>query len=208
MNIFYPFLIAFMLVFVSELGDKTQLLVLSFSTKRRTFSILFGVAIGSFFSHGLAILFGSQLSSLHPVFHLFLSVFTYLTFIFFGVLGFWKRYYDQKRENSPLTTQKSGFLHRFSSFRIPAVLVIAFSIMIGEIGDKTFLTSLGLGIQYPDYKLSLVFGAILGMVVSNLMAIFFGKFLGSKLHQHTIDFLSNFIFLIFGILGLLSFFLP
>ena len=33
MNFIYPFIISFMLVFFSELGDKTQLLVLSFSTK-------------------------------------------------------------------------------------------------------------------------------------------------------------------------------
>ena len=30
MELIYPFLIAFSMVFVSELGDKTQLLVLSF----------------------------------------------------------------------------------------------------------------------------------------------------------------------------------
>ena len=66
MELFYPFLIAFSMVFVSELGDKTQLLVLSFSNKGQTFKILLGVAIGSFFSHGLAILFGSSV-------HLFAS---------------------------------------------------------------------------------------------------------------------------------------
>ena len=32
MNFIYPFIISFMLVFFSELGDKTQLLVLSLNT--------------------------------------------------------------------------------------------------------------------------------------------------------------------------------
>ena len=64
MEWFYPFFITFFLVFFSELGDKTQLFVLSFSTKNKIKDILLGVAIGTFFSHGLAILFGSKISCL------------------------------------------------------------------------------------------------------------------------------------------------
>ena len=54
----YPMLIAFFMIFVSELGDKTQILVMSFSGKQKIATILLGVALGTFFSHGLAILFG------------------------------------------------------------------------------------------------------------------------------------------------------
>ena len=61
MEFFYPFLIAFIMVFIAELGDKTQLLVLSFAGGVKTRQILFGIAIGSFFSHGIAIMFGSRL---------------------------------------------------------------------------------------------------------------------------------------------------
>ena len=64
MEIIYTIFIAFILVFLSELGDKTQLLVLSFSTKLKTATILLGVALGSLLSHGVAIIFGSTLSSL------------------------------------------------------------------------------------------------------------------------------------------------
>ena len=63
MEVIYPIFISFCLVFFSELGDKTQLLVLSFSTKDRAKNILLGVALGTFFSHGLAILFGSKIAS-------------------------------------------------------------------------------------------------------------------------------------------------
>ena len=62
MELIYPFFITFLLVFFSELGDKTQLLVLSFSTKSKAKNILLGVAIGTFFSHGFAILFGSKVA--------------------------------------------------------------------------------------------------------------------------------------------------
>ena len=49
--------------------------------------------------------------------------------------------------------------------------------MVGELGDKTFLASLGFGIQYPNSKFMLVLGAILAMVVCDSIAILFGKFL-------------------------------
>lgn len=63
MHSLYSLVISFLLIFLSELGDKTQILVLSFSTKLKTFTILIGVALGSFFSHGVAILFGSFLGN-------------------------------------------------------------------------------------------------------------------------------------------------
>ena len=76
--------------------------------------------------------------------------------------------------------------------------------MIGELGDKTFLASLGLGIQYPNYKISLILGSIFGMVISDALAIFFGKLLGSKLPTKLIEFISNCIFLCFGLIGIFA----
>ena len=64
MDFFYTLLISFSIVFFSELGDKTQLLVLSFGAKDKAKNILIGVALGTLFSHGIAILFGSKLGSL------------------------------------------------------------------------------------------------------------------------------------------------
>ncbi len=40
-----PIFIAFMLVFLSELGDKTQLIAISFSSKMKIYKVLFGVAL-------------------------------------------------------------------------------------------------------------------------------------------------------------------
>ncbi len=197
----YPFFIAFLLIFISELGDKTQLLVLSFSTKAKTYSILLGVALGSFFSHGIAILFGSTLGNFDNItLHLILKFITYLSFLFFGILTFTK-----KQENTSNT--KSGFLNKLSNCSFNFVFMIAFSIAIGELGDKTFLASLGLGIQYAGAKVSLVLGAILGMVLSDLLAVLFGKFLNTKISDTLMNTLSGILFLLFGSIGLIGFFL-
>ena len=76
------FLISFIMVFIAELGDKTQLIVLSFSNTLRARTILFGVALGSLFSHGIAIIFGSSLGLLDdPFLRQLLEVITYISFI-------------------------------------------------------------------------------------------------------------------------------
>jgi len=148
MDLIFPFLITFMMVFFSELGDKTQLLVLSFSVKDKAKNILLGVAIGTFFSHGLAILFGSSIGSIeNPIFTFYSKIFTYASFLFFGIIGFIPKKEDNKN---------SSFLQKLSNFKFSYILIVALNIIIGELGDKTFLASLGLGLQYPNYKVSLI----------------------------------------------------
>ena len=199
MNFIYPFIIAFAMVFVSELGDKTQLLVLSFSGKDKTYKILLGVAIGSFFSHGIAILFGSSIGLLeNESLHTILEILTYATFLLFGILSFLPKKPEKEKP------KKESFLGKLSSFGFGYIFIIAFSIIVGELGDKTFLASLGLGISYPSYKFSLILGCILGMVVSDSIAIIFGKLLNKYISQTAMQRLSGILFLIFGILGLLK----
>ncbi len=190
MSYIYPIFISFILVFISELGDKTQLLVLSFSSKTKTQNILLGVAIGSLFSHGIAIAFGSTLGILNnQSLQQIVKFITYITFIIFGIFSFLS---ISKTENAD------------SNLKLNYTLIIAFSIIIGELGDKTFLASIGLGIQYPTYKISLILGAILGMVISDLLAISFGKIFLSKISDKGIQILSGILFIIFGILGFFS----
>lgn len=198
MDFIYTFFISFMLIFVSELGDKTQLIVLSFSNKLKASRILLGVAIGTLLSHGVAILFGSHLGMINESFRFYLSVITYISFILFGVWGFFHN------SSNDLSIKKSTETSKKSHSTWYYILFIATSIIIGELGDKTFLASLGLGIEYPFYKFSLVLGSVCGMVASNSIAVLFGKFLDTKLNSKYIQFLSNILFIIFGMLGFLK----
>ncbi len=94
MECIYPFLVAFLLVLISELGDKTQLLVLSFSTKVKTIVILAGVILGSLLSHGIAIMFGGALGNIeNDTLHKILDIITYSSFIVFRDVSI----YTQKR---------------------------------------------------------------------------------------------------------------
>ena len=190
----YTLFMAFLLVFFSELGDKTQLIVLSFSTKLKASTILLGVGLGSFFSHGLAILFGSFLGNVdNDNLHQILEIISYASFIVLGIISF----IPSNEKNS----SNDSFIHKFTNFKVNYVFIIAMAIAFGELGDKTFLASLGLGINYPDYRLWLVVGAVFGMIASNLLAIGFGKFLSTKIPEKTISRFSGLLFIIFGLIG-------
>lgn len=195
----YPFIIAFTLIFMSELGDKTQLIALSFSYKLKTSTILFGVALGTLFSHGIAIFFGSLLGNIaNDTFQITIKLITYLSFIIFGIISL-------KSTNNNIQTFNSN--NKMLKTNLYYIFFIAFSIAIGEFGDKTSLASIGLGIQYSHYKLILILAAILAMVASDLIAIVFGKLLSKRIPESIIKKFSAILFLIFGFWGIITHFL-
>ena len=196
----YPLFLSFIMVFIAELGDKTQLLVLSFSGSVRPRNILLGIAIGSFFSHGIAIIFGSHVGVLENQALLnAIKFFTYLSFILIGVISL----LPKKEKLSSDSEGKASILEKISNLKLNYTLIIALTILVGEFGDKTFLASLGFGIEYPDYKKMLVIGAILGMVISDSLGIIFGKFLNKYISEEKMKKFSGVLFLIFGLVGLI-----
>lgn len=198
MDFFYPFLIAFIMVFIAELGDKTQLLVLSFSGGVKVRNIILGIALGSFFSHGIAILFGSKIGILENEFiHTIIKTITYSSFILIGIISLLPKKYEIETDSG----KKNNILNKILSLKINYTFIIALSILVGEIGDKTFLASIGFGIQYPSHKFMLIIGAILGMITSDSIAIISGKFLNKYISQDKMQKFSGLLFLIFGIAG-------
>lgn len=201
MEFFYPIFISFCLVFFSELGDKTQLLVLSFSTKFKTINILFGIALGSIISYGIAIYFGSFLGNIENYsFHSILKIITFSSFIVFGIITLIpsKKIYKNN---------KSDLLNKFGKYNFHLILIIAISIIIGEFGDKTFLSSIGLGVNYPNLKILLIIGSVLGMILSDFFAIILGKYLSKKIPENIIEKFSGILFVIFGLFGFINSFI-
>lgn len=128
-----------------------------------------------------------------------LKVATYITFLFIGILGFIKKEEDNN-------TEKESFIQKLSHTSLNYIIIVAVSIFVGELGDKTLIASLGLGLEYPSYKITLIVGCILGMVVSNFIAILFGRWISQKVSNKYISIVSNLIFIAFGLIGILGIF--
>lgn len=107
--------------------------------KQKTRTILLGVALGSFFSHGIAILFGSALGGLgNSNLHDILEIITYSSFILIGIISLFFSKIDPKKDKD------NNLIGKISNYTINYSLIIGVSIAIGEFGDKTFLASIGL----------------------------------------------------------------
>ena len=178
---------AFILIFIAEMGDKTQILAMAFSTKFPVKKVLLGIFIGSFLNHGLAVLLGSYLSTLIPINTI--SIIAGFAFISFALWTLKVDYDDEDEENT-----KKGF---------GPVLTVAIAFFIGELGDKTQLTAITLGAQ-STYPLFVLVGTVTGMIVTGGMGIYVGKKLGDKVPDIIMKFVACSIFLFFGTTKLLS----
>ncbi|WP_427339619.1 TMEM165/GDT1 family protein [Caloranaerobacter sp. DY30410] len=180
------FIRALFLIFMAEMGDKTQILAMSFATQFSVKSVLFGVFIGSFLNHGLAVILGTCLSSIIPV--NFIQVLAGFLFIGFAL---WTLY-DEDEEN------ESGRKSRFGP-----VLTVALAFFIGELGDKTQLTAITLSID-ARYPFFILLGTVTGMVLTSVLGIYVGSKLADKISEFTLRIVSAAIFMFFGVSKLYS----
>ena len=57
---------SFFLIFIAEMGDKTQILAMAFATKFPVKKVLTGVFIGVLLNHGLGVIVGKYISGIIP----------------------------------------------------------------------------------------------------------------------------------------------
>lgn len=175
------FLQAFVLIFIAEMGDKTQIMAMAFATRYKVRHILIGVAIGAFLNHGLAIMLGSVLNRYIPIEAL--QLVAGVLFVAFGLLSLSISEEDEDDEK----IAKYG-----------AVATVALSFFLGELGDKTQLTALTLSTE-AALPLMTLLGTVSGMVVVSSIGIFVGAKLGDRVPEHIIRIGSFVVFMLFGI---------
>lgn len=176
---------AFGLIFIAEMGDKTQILAMAFATKYKIKFVILGVFLGSLLNHALAVLLGSNLHHLIPLNTL--SIIAGFSFIIFGL---WNLKMDEDDNKSKLS--KYG-----------PTLTVALAFFIGELGDKTQLTAIALSTD-ASYPLFILIGTVLGMVFTSLIGIFVGIKLGNKIDEFYIKIGASIVFLVFGYIKLFT----
>jgi putative Ca2+/H+ antiporter (TMEM165/GDT1 family) len=175
---------AFFFIFMAEMGDKTQILAMTFATQYRVRKVLLGVFIGAALNHGLAVLLGVYLSSVINI--NLIQLIAAVSFIGFGL---WTLKHDDEEEEGE-TKGAYG-----------PVVTVAMAFFIGELGDKTQLTAVTLATD-AKYPLFILMGTVLGMIATSGIGIFVGSKLGKKIPEHTLKFASAGVFMFFGILKL------
>lgn len=172
---------AFFLIFIAEMGDKTQILAMAFATKFPVRKVLTGVFIGVFLNHGLGVLAGKYISDFIPTTTIqIVAGFAFLAFAFWTLKS-----EDDEDENEE------------QKYKFGPVLTVALAFFIGELGDKTQLTAITLATNTP-YLLAILMGSVLGMIMTCLIGILLGKKLGDKVPEFIIKIASSFVFMGFG----------
>lgn len=176
------------LIFAAEMGDKTQILAMMFATRYSVKKVLMGVGLGSLLNHGLAVAFGALLGKMIPSYILqMVAGFAFLIFSFMTLQT------DQEDEEE--TSDKSRFTD--------PIILVATAFFVGELGDKTQLTAITLSVS-ATYPLFVLMGTVSGMLLTSGIGIFVGSKIGDKLPEMLIKVLSATIFMVFGLLKLLS----
>lgn len=180
------FVAAFLGVAVAEMGDKTQLLTVAFSSKFKPLKVIAGVAAASAVSHGMAVLLGNLLARYTPIYS-WVQLAAALSFLFFGL---WALKGEKDEDDAPCVPRYGAVITVFAAF------------FVAELGDKTQLFSVSLAAKYPHSPVWVLIGAVLGMLAANCIALLAGMTLQKYLSQKRIQYLSAIVFIVFGLIAL------
>lgn len=214
----YVFLVALLLIFIGELGDKSQLLALVLATKYKPLVVIIGIFCATLTIHILTTLLGQWIGGAIPS-----GVMPWITGVLFIGFGLWTLRRDKVDEGDA----EKGKGARYGAF---AAVFIAF--FIAELGDKTQLMTLAiaadptgalghylvavpsvaswfssLGLAAGELTRAQSFwavslGSTVGMVLADALAIIVGRVLGKRLPEKLLTRISGIVFIAFGVLSI------
>lgn len=179
------FLISFGVIFLAELGDKSQLMAMTFAARYRAITVLIAITIATALVHLVSVLLGAVVGVALP---------THVINIIAGVafLGFaaWTLRGDE------LTEEEAAKAERERSRSV--LLTVGFAFFLAELGDKTMLATITLATDHSLFGTWV--GSTLGMVAADALAIVVGHLLGARLPERVIRIGAAIAFVLFGLL--------
>lgn len=175
--------VSFGVIFVAELGDKSQLMALTFATRFRPLPVLIGITIATAIVHLASVAIGVGLNSVLPTG--WISLIAGLAFLGFGA---WTLRGDKLTEEEKRKAERSTK---------SAIIAVGVAFFLAELGDKTMLATITLATKYGWFGTWL--GSTLGMVAADALAILVGRMLGRHLPERTIRYGAAVLFAICGL---------
>lgn len=182
------FLWSLFVVFMAELGDKTQLVALCMAARFRAAVVLAGVFVATLLVHLVSVGLGAAAGNLLPA--NWISFLAGLAFLGFGM---WTLRGDTVEDEECQT----------GGNRSPFMLV-AITFFLAELGDKTMLSTVTLAADNKSLLFPVWLGSSLGMVVSDGLAIWVGQIMGARLPERAVKIGAALVFFAFGVYKLVE----
>ena len=184
------FLTVFITIFIAEMGDKTQLLLVAMAGKYKIPHILTGTWLATVVLNILAVGVGAALSN-----YLDMRIIKVVA----GIAFFWFAYAALKSDDEE--EEQKEMKHNLGP-----VFAIFGSFFIGELGDKTQLSAITLAANYTNHSLTnavyVFLGCTIGLILADLIGLVAGVILKSKMPAGILNILSFVIFAVFGVLSI------
>ena len=180
------FLASILVVAVSEIGDKTQLLAFVLAARfRRPLPIVLGILVATLANHTIAGAVGAWVRSIVPEQYL-----RWLLAASFLLVALWALKPDRHDGGESVPAGRTGVF---------ATTVISF--FLAEIGDKTQIATVVLAAQFGNL-LAVVAGTTLGMLVADIPAVYLGQAAASRIPLRAVRVAAAVLFVVMAIVAL------
>jgi putative Ca2+/H+ antiporter (TMEM165/GDT1 family) len=176
------FFVSFGLIFLAELGDKSQLVALWFATRYRWWLVIASVTLATLAVHLGSTAAGVWVSDVLPE----SLVLTLVGLSFFGFAAWSLRGDSIDGGRSPAGATGLG-----------ALGLITGVFFLSELGDKTQLATVSIAGEQEDF-VAVWLGSTLGMVVADAVAIGVGSVAGTRIPERKLAIVAAAVFIIFG----------
>ncbi|MFX1257728.1 MAG: TMEM165/GDT1 family protein [Promethearchaeota archaeon] len=206
--------LTFGILFLGELGDKTQLIVFNLALEhKKSYKVGIGATIGFGVIVTIGVFFGTLITSFIPIF--IVTIISGIIFIIIGILetrNLKKLYQERKRFRSNESIEKKEeVIEKTANENLPPILrklkknpyVAGFSfIFLMELGDKTQILTITLASLYP-HPFEVWLGSFLALTALAWIGVFFGAAITQKIPKFHLKLVSALIFIFIGFLILI-----